>query len=470
MTILPAAPPRATPPFAPPGLTAGPVLPTLLRLSLPNTVAMTATVLVSVAETAYVGQLGTAALAGIAVVFPLIVLQQSFSNGAMGGGVSSAISRALGARDEQRARALALHATIIGLVAGLLSTAGMLVFGAPLYRLLGASGEALEQALAYSNLAFLGSVAIWLTGMFISIVRGSGNMRLPSAVTLALLAAQAVLGGLFGLGPGPFPRLGMAGVALGLVIGFAGSTVVLLWHLRSAGARVPLVFRGIALKRELFGEILSVGLLTCISPLQTTLTVMIVTALVSHLGAEVLAGYGIGARLEMVLVPIAFGIGVACVPMVGMAIGSGDVARARRVAAAGAALAALVAGLIGAVVAVAPHLWAGIFTGNPRSLEVASTYLAWCGPAFGFFGLGLCLLFASQGARRVLGPVLAGTTRLIVMALGGWWLAATEAPVWSYFALVAAGMVAYGVFAGCAVYLSDWRPRTRPSRIGIRET
>lgn len=442
-------------------LVAGPILPTLLRLSLPNTVAMSATVLVSVAETAYVGRLGTAALAGIAVVFPIIVLQQSFSNGAMGGGVSSAISRALGANDGQRARALALHATIIGIVAGSLSSLGMLACGPALFSLLGASGQPLEQALAYANPAFVGSLAVWMTGMFISIVRGGGNMRLPLLTTLVLLAAQAVLGALLGLGLGPFPRLGMPGVALALVTAYAGAAAFLFWHLRSKHARVPLSFKGIPLKRELFVEILSVGLLTCISPLQTTLTVLLVTSLVSHLGADALAGYGIGARLEMVLIPIAFGIGVACVPMVGMAIGAGNVTRARRVAAAGAALSALVVGLIGAIVFIAPQLWANIFTSNARSLEVAYAYLAWSAPAYAFFGLGLCLLFASQGARKVLGPVLAGTIRLVVMVIGGWWLVGMGAQLWTYFALVAVGMVVYGLFAAGAVYLSDWRPKTQ---------
>jgi putative MATE family efflux protein len=436
-----------------PDLTTGAILPTLVGLSLPNTLSMLASVSVSVAETAYVGVLGTPALAGIAVA-----LQQSFSNGAMGGGVSSAISRALGAKDEARAQALALHALIIGLVAGVAFTCLMLCFDRPIFRLLGANGDALNETLSYSRIVFLGSTTVWLTAMFISIIRGGGNMRLPAAIFLIVLVVQIVLGGGLGLGLGPFPRLGMAGVALGQVLAFAGSTVVLFWFLRSSRSRIALRFTGIALKRELFGEILRVGLMTCISPLQTVLTVLIVTALISHFGAEALAGYGIGARLEMVLVPIAFGIGVACVPMVGMAIGAGNVARARRVATYGGCLSALVLGTIGLIVVIAPQLWANLFTKNPASLEIAQSYLVWSGPAYAFFGLGLCLLFASQGARKVTGPVLAGTMRLVVMAGGGWWLARLDAQPWAFFALVAAGMIVYGIFAALAVYLTKWAP------------
>lgn len=296
--------------------------------------------------------------------------------------------------------------------------------------------------------------------MFISIVRGSGNMRLPSLTTVILLAVQILLGAFLGLGLGPIPQLGMPGVALASVIAYAGAAAFLFAHLRSKRARVPLSFRGIPMSRELFAEILGVGLITCISPLQTTLSVLIVTALVSNLGADAIAGYGIGSRLEMVLVPIAFGIGVACVPMVGMAIGAGNVIRARRVAATGAALSAIVLGLIGTIAWFTPYFWANIFTGNPRSLQVAYSYLSWSGPAYPFFGLGLCLLFASQGARKVLGPVLAGTTRLMIMAIGGWWIAAVGVEPQSCFALVAAGMVVYGFCGAVAVYFSDWRPRT----------
>ena len=96
-----------------------PLLPTLLRMALPNLAALLVAAAVAIAETSYVGVLGTAPLAAIALVFPVIMLMQMLSSGAMGGGVSSAISRALGAGDDDRATALAMHALAIGAGAGL---------------------------------------------------------------------------------------------------------------------------------------------------------------------------------------------------------------------------------------------------------------------------------------------------------------------------------------------------------------
>src|SRR2546423_1739776 len=103
MTAKIAAPRPARPENA---LVSGPILPALLRLTVPNLAAMLVMALVAIFETVYVGMLGTTPLAAIALVFPLIMLMQMLSAGAMGGGVSSAISRALGAGDLARAEAL----------------------------------------------------------------------------------------------------------------------------------------------------------------------------------------------------------------------------------------------------------------------------------------------------------------------------------------------------------------------------
>src|ERR1700755_1838547 len=154
--------PAATPAATVNSLLTAPILPTLLKLAVPNTIAMFGTALVAVAETSYIGRLGTEPLAGIALVFPFVMLTQMMSAGAMGGGVSSAISRALGAGDRERAATLALHAAMIGLCAGLFFTVMMLTFGRPFYSLLGGRGGVLEQAIQYSHVLFSGAISIWL--------------------------------------------------------------------------------------------------------------------------------------------------------------------------------------------------------------------------------------------------------------------------------------------------------------------
>jgi putative MATE family efflux protein len=449
--------PLAPAPVSSNPLLSAPIFSTLIRLSQPNMAAMLATTLVAVAETVYVGRLGTESLAGMALVFPMVMLQQMMSSGAMGGGVSSAVARALGGGDLARAQLLVFHAAAIGTAAGIGFMILFLLLGPEIYWLLGGRDGALREALAYSNVIFLGATGIWLTNTFASVIRGTGNMKVPSATLFTVAGAQVLIGGGFGLGIGPLPRLGMTGVAMGQAFAFSVGALFLLWFLWSGRCRVTLSFRGVALRRDMFSDILKVGALACISPLQTVLTVLILTRLVAYFGTEALAGYGIGTRLEFLLIPITFAIGVACVPLVGMAIGAGDVARARRVAWTGGAVSALSVGSVGLVFALVPSLWASHFTQDPAVLASARSYLMWSGPGYGFFGLGLCLYFASQGAGKVLGPVIAGTIRLALVALGGWYLAISEAPAAAMFALVGLAMVAYGVATAVAVYVTPWR-------------
>src|SRR3954462_7897702 len=122
----------------------GPVLPTLLRLAWPNTLVMLAQASVGLIETWWVGHLGTDALAGMALVFPGFMMMQMLSGGAMGGGISSAIARALGAGRREDADALVLHALVINVALGLFFSALVIGCGPALYRALGGEGASLE--------------------------------------------------------------------------------------------------------------------------------------------------------------------------------------------------------------------------------------------------------------------------------------------------------------------------------------
>jgi len=446
----------AEPSPADPRMLNGPILATLVRLSMPNVLAMATTVLVGIAETYYVGRLGTTPLAAMALVFPFAMLTGMMSAGAMGGGVSSAISRALGSCNPQRADTLTFHALLIGMGAGAIYTLAFLLFGATFYRTLGGTGEVLHEAVRYSTVLFSGALLVWLSNTLASILRGTGNMHVPSAAITLTAILQILLGGTLGLGLGPVPSLGMIGVAIGHIVATGTGVGFLLWILMSGRGRVTLRLRGIPMQREMFHDIMKVGAIALVAPVQSVLAVVVLTGLVAHLGVLPLAGYSIGQRLEFLLIPIAFGIGVAALPMVGMALGAGDVERARKVAWIAACLSASILGLIGLVVTIAPDLWATLFTSEEAVLEYARQYLRIAGPTFAFFGFGLTLYFASQGSGKLLGPVIAGTLRLILVIAVGAWMAANDIGSVGYFGLVAAAMFIYGTATAAAVRFTRW--------------
>lgn len=434
----------------------GPILSTLIRLSLPNLIALCSATIVSIAETAYVGSLGVASLGGIALVFPTFMLMQMLSAGAMGGTVSGAVSRALGAGDHVRAQALALSSLVIGVTMGIAFALMVLLLGPSAYARLGGTGDVLVEAITYSNVAAVAIIAIWATNMLASVARGSGNMVVPACTLLAAGMVQVAVGGALGLGLGPMPRLGMAGVALGQLVAFTGAAIVLLAYLRSRSARLRLRFATHILSAPRFGELLKIGSISMLSPLLSVTTVLVLTALVARFGAEALAGFGIAVRFEFLLIPIAFSVGVASVPMVGTAMGGLNVSRARRVAWTAGSLAAAALGALGGVAVLAPGIWVDMFTSSPAVQAAASGYLRIAGFSFAFFGLGLCLYFASQGAGRVGGAITAQALRLAMVVLGGLALLEAGAPLWLFFMLSAAAMAAMGLTTALFVKMTRW--------------
>jgi putative MATE family efflux protein len=435
-----------------------PVAPTLLRLAAPNVLVMVLQAVVTTLDAVFVGWLGPAALAGVSVVYPLVMLMQTMSAGGMGGGVASAVARALGAGRRAEAQALAAHAVVIALVMAALFTAGLLLAGPAVYRALGATDAALDAALTYSRVVFGGAIVFWLLNTLGSIVRGTGTMALPAAVMAGAGVLYLALAPALVLGWGPFPRLGVAGTATANVTAFSLATLVLAVYLGSARSTVRVSFRGLRLRRAHFWEILRVGAPGSLNTILTNLTVVLMTGLVGPFGTAALAGYGMGARLEYIQIPLVFGMGSALVAMVGTNVGAGQLARAERVAWTGALLAAGVTASIGLVAAVFPGAWLGLFTTDPQVQAFGATYLTIVGPAYGFFGLGLALYFASQGAGRLAWPLTAGFVRLTLAAAGGWLTGYGLG--WGLpgiFAAMALALVVFGTTTAAAVKLGAWR-------------
>jgi MATE family, multidrug efflux pump len=432
-----------------------PIAPTLLRLAAPNMLMLMAQAAAGLVETYFIGKLGTDALAGVALVFPVVMLMQMMSAGAMGGGIASSIARALGAGRRADANALALHALVIALGFGLAFTLGVLGGGRWLYAAMGGSGGALDAALVYSNLIFAAAVLVWLFNTLASVIRGTGNMALPAAVTCVGVAFLIPLSPALIFGWGPFPALGIAGGAVALVSYYAAGSAALAAYLWTGKGVVRPSLGGTGFRRPLFHDILRVGLVAALVTVATNVTIMIGTALVGEFGSAAIAGYGTGARLEYLLVPLVFGLGGPLVAMVGTAIGAGQRERALRTAWIGAAMAAVLTESIGICAAAFPAAWLSLFDSNPAMLDAGTRYLQVVGPFYGMFGLALSLYFASQGAGRLLWPLIGNLTRLAIAALAGW-IALRWSGDLSYvflaqsLALVAFGLINAGAVAGGA--------------------
>jgi len=315
--------------------------------------------------------------------------------------------------------------------------------------------------MSYVHIFFAGAVIPWLMQTFSSILRGTGNMKLPSALVFSSAAIQISLGGALALGLGPFPQLGLAGVASGTLTAFSVSILAMGWYLVSGNSRVKMTLKGFEFHREMFFDILKVGAISVFSPLQSVVTVTILTSMLAPFGNEVLAGYGIGTRLEFMLTSIAFAIGISATPMVGMAVGAGRVARARRVAWTAAVVAFLTLGTIGTLLSFFPDLWVSLFTNDPHVRDASHRYLHVSSPMLAFVGLNMALYFSSQGAAKIIGPVLSQTGRLAFVAVGGSMLTTAGAGDTAFFMLAAGSMIKLGLGTALAVYLTPWGAKPR---------
>jgi putative MATE family efflux protein len=380
------------------------------------------------------------------------MLMQHGAASGMGGAVSSAVARALGAKQRERANALATHAVWLALMLSAFFSCLMLLAGPVIYRWMGGQGAILAAAIAYSNVAFGGALSIWMLNLLCNVVRGTGNMGLPAAVIVVSVLGHIVISPMLIFGFGPIPALGLAGAGWGLVTSFGLGSVFLLAYLRSAGSLVSLSFRGVRFQWALLREFFRVGVPGMLNVAITNLTVIALTGVAGHLSRDTAIAYAMGARLEYIIIPLGFGIGTGIVALVGTNWGAKQYARARAVAWSGGAVAAAACGAVGLFFALFPQLWMSIFTSDEEIIRIGVCYLQIVGPAYALYGFGIGLYFACQGYGNLMLAVVANAARLLLAAGGAliavFWI---EAGTTGIFAAIALGFVAYAALTSVAL-------------------
>ena len=441
-------------------LLTAPIGRSLLLLAGPTTALMLTQVLVAIADGIFVGRLGTDALAGIALVIPFVTLMFNIANGGLGGGVASAMARALGAGRLDDAQAIVLHALILAVAFGASFAVLDWACAAGLFTLLGGSGAALERALSFSHVIFTGAVAIWANAFSAALLRGGGDTATPARVGLLASIAYVPLSGILTLGIADWPGFGVAGSA---IASLGVATVIAVFQIRAiCGGRLGFVpkWDGLRLQGRIFREILRVGVLGSMTTLMANLTAVLMVGLAGRFGVAALAGYGIGARLEYMIAPVAFGIGSGLTTMVGVAAGAGAWQRAMRVTWTGGLTAFAAIGLIGWLVALFPEAWSRLFTSDDQVAAASISYIRHVAPFYCLFGLGISLNFASQGAGRMMVPLTASFARMVTATIAGWILVEkTDLGLDGLFGAVALGIAVYGCWIAASLLFRPWRER-----------
>ena len=436
----------------------GPIVPTLLRLAAPNLVVNVVLITITTSVDAhFIGRLGSAELAGLALVFPLLMLMQQMANFSMGGALTAAVARAIGAGRHEDASALVLHGLLIAAVIAALFTSVFLLFGPPLYAFMGGSDSNLAAAVEYSNAIFAGAFAYWLLSTLTSVVRATGQLALLAWVYVGAEILHIGLVPLLVFGWGPVPSLGITGAGVATVTSFTVSSLVLAAYLASGKAAVRLTLRGVRLHARLFGDILRTGVPLSLAPILNNLSLALLTAYAGTLGAAALAGVGAAVRLEYLMYPVVFGLGATVVAMVGTNVGAGRLARAIRIAWIASGLGAAASGIIGLLAMVWPQAWISLFTAAPDVSSTAVTYLCIAALGYAFIGMNT-LTQAFQAMGQTFWPLFSVASRAAAIALGGWIvLNVTGGGVIGLAIVTAAGLAVAGGIAAIAFWLSTRR-------------
>ena len=440
-------------------LVGAPLLPTLTRLAVPGVIGSMLQMALIVVEAIFLSRAGTLALAAVATVFPLIMLGHMLSAGAIGGATSGAVARALGANDLMRAQSILRSAILIALVGGAVMGALVAAFGPIFFYWVGARDDVLMAANEYARIVFFGMPLVWLFNMLCSVLRGAGAMTRAALATASVVIVYSFLGVWLIPGGGAFAGVNvtMSAAAYVLLIAYGIGIVTVLILILWPGQ--PIRFIGYGIDWPIVGALLRSGLLAGTQSTATIVYSLIATGLLGRFGVEWLAGYGLAVRLELVMVPIIFGIGSALIAIVGAYAGAGQRARAIEIAWRGTLANIVIVGAIGLAIALNANWWCGGLGSAEEVVAHCSATLQILGPFYGFFAAGLGLYFASQGLDTLAWPVLGALLRMLIVATGLLWFdfgffATPNDVLW----LVAGAMIFYGVFVVVALRFRAWRP------------
>jgi len=308
----------------------GPILKTLLRLSLPAIIAFTFHTTFNFVDRLFVSRLGEVQLGALGMAFTVQAMVLAIGSGA-GIGAASLIARFIGAKKMKEAGNAAEHVLLIVVALSALMTSIGPLITRPLFRLLGASEQMLPHVLSYINIILYGSLFQLFAMIGNGILRGEGNMIKPMQVMIAGTLVNIVLDPLLIFGLGPFPALGVRGAAIATVIGRAVSCIVLARSLFGRNNLIRLRLKSFRFVPRLVGGIFSVGGPTIISQLSHSLGLSLLFILLRPYGDSAKTAFTMGFTYQQIAVLPLLGIAQGTLTMVGQNYGAKNFSRIRKI-------------------------------------------------------------------------------------------------------------------------------------------
>ena len=305
-----------------------PVVSTIKRMTIPMIYGMVLLMTFNLIDTFFVSLLGTQPLAAISFTFPVTFTVLSFMIG-LGIGTSAVIARFLGSDDQESAKNSATAALYLAAVIVItLSFLGYL-FTDELFTLLGAQASLLPLIHQYMDIWYIGSV--FLIGPMIgnAILRASGDTKTPSMIMGSAGLINAILDPIFIFGFGPVPAMGMQGAAIATLISWLfGFTFALFILIKQKN----LIHTHLLSFKQLISScriILKIGLPAAGANMLTPVAAAIMTAIAATYGESVVAGFGVGSRIESIACLVILAMSMTLPPFISQNFGAGHMHRVK---------------------------------------------------------------------------------------------------------------------------------------------
>ena len=438
-------------------LVGAPLGPTMFRLAIPGVIGAMLTSSPGLIEATFLKTTGADALAAVALVYPLIILAGMFSAGAFGGAVTGFTARALGAGDFDKASTILVCAVLISLAGGVLMWVLVVLLGPLMYEYASNRSDIAQAAQRYAALVFPIIPAYWLINMLSSVLRGSGDMIRPAFIAASLLASYTLLAYLIipGQGANLDDAMQAAAFAMGGSYLFALSLTVYF----IGQSTQPIRFRLAAFQAETLILILRQGLLAASQSVMTIIYALTTTVIFSRFGTDWLAGFGLAVRLELIMVPVIFGIGSSMIAIVGAYVGAGQRSQGISIAWRGILINVALIGSVGVFLSFFPGTWCGLVGSDATVIANCNQSLSIIAPTYAFFAIGLSCYLVSQALNTLEFPVLGAFLRLLTVATGLFWVSITTSIDVALY-LVAGAAIVYGVSVAVGLKLGPWSQKT----------
>jgi len=355
-------------------LTEGNVSSQLIKLTLPLIGGIFAIIAFNLADTYFVGQLGTQELAAMSFTFPVVMTFGSLAMG-LGIGAASIISRAIGEGDQTRVQRFTTNSLSLALViVGIFIVLGLLTID-PLFTALGAKPDILPLIRDYMQIWYLGMIFLVVPMVGNSAIRAAGNTATPSIIMTIAAGINIALDPIFILGLGGFPRLELQGAALATVIARALTLAASLFVLHFQEHLLCFTRPKLSEMLRCWRDILHIGLPAAMTNMITPISIGVITRLLAEYGKEAVAAFGVASRLESFAMIALMALAASMGPFVGQNWGAKAYSRVRRSLKVSFQFCLFWGVLMAVVMAASGERLVSLFNGNPDVIAIAALYL-----------------------------------------------------------------------------------------------